>query len=382
MESNKLHALFPLGEAKGKAFLGREAESQQLFNNVKKGWHTLILSPRRYGKSSLVKHALRQLNIPYAEVDLFFATDELAVEKKILNATQQLLTRVSPSPDHWLKELVKIFKKAKKNWSISIKGIGLEFEPENHKDIPENIFESLDAIESLLAKQRQKAIIFIDEIQEIANITNSRAIEGAIRHFAQKADYLTLIFSGSNQHMLRHMFDDKTRPLYALCHKIHLERLPASIYAQYFKKVAKMTWGKTLSDATCHRITDLTECHPRATYLLCGLLWDQYGFGDKLPSPKDVDKVWSDYIAIESKDLKVQLRRLSTGQIKLLSYIAMGPADEITGKKSQEHLSMSSSAISQALQKLENLAYIEKTAQRGYRIIDPVVRAVLVMSET
>jgi hypothetical protein len=54
------------------------------------------------------------------------------------------------SPEGWLKTLSHFFKKANKTWTIGIKGLQLELQPENHQDIPSNI---LDALRALVCSQ-------------------------------------------------------------------------------------------------------------------------------------------------------------------------------------------------------------------------------------
>ena len=55
---------FPKGIAKDKSFFNRTEEVTRLMGNIEKGEHTLILSPRRYGKSSLAKHVIKKVNSP------------------------------------------------------------------------------------------------------------------------------------------------------------------------------------------------------------------------------------------------------------------------------------------------------------------------------
>lgn len=71
---------FPKGVTKDKAFFNRVDEVKRLINNIGKGEHSLILSPRRYGKSSLAKHVIKQVHYPYCEADFFLALDGKSIE--------------------------------------------------------------------------------------------------------------------------------------------------------------------------------------------------------------------------------------------------------------------------------------------------------------
>lgn len=371
-----LERYFPLGIASGEAFLGREKEIKQLKSNVSNGVHTLIISPRRYGKTSLVKHVIESNKYPHAEIDFFVAQNEFSIEKKILKGIQEIIAQID-APEKWLNVLVSFFKKAQKIWSIGIKGFKLEIIPEHHNDIPENILEALRALEYVLGKKKKKAILFIDEFQEIANIPISRSIEGVIRHFAQSSKHTVFIFSGSSQHLLRYMFDNKARPLYALCDQIKLNRLRPAVYNKYLNLISKRTWNKNLPELVFNKIIEVTECHPRYVYYLCMKLWDKAGSVKSLLTEKKVLEAWDKLIDDRLKDIRDIFFKKSLGQMKILTYIALGNTKELSGTKAQNKLEMSGSAIVQALKILEEEDLIEKADSR-YQIIDPLIKATLI----
>lgn len=367
---------FPWGIAEGDAFLGRDNEIARLIHNAARGYHTLLLSPRRYGKTSLAKQAIQQTKKHWIEIDLFVTQNEASVEQKILKGVQSLISQID-SPENWLSLLINYFKKANKTWTVGVKGIQLELTPDNHKDIPDNILETLNALEYVLSKKKQSAVIFMDEFQEIANIKINIAIEGAIRHFAQSAKHVSFIFSGSSRHMLMHMFGDKSRPLYALCDTIHLQRLLPTHYQPYLNKIAKHTWHKELSQEAFEKILQLTQCHPRYTYVLCAKIWENGMRAKKLPQTQDVEQAWLQLVNERSKDVREILTQRALGQIKILSLISLGHTTELTGQAAQSKLSMSSSAISQSLRELEHDDFVEKKENGEYFLIDPLVKATL-----
>ncbi len=368
---------FPLGLAVGEAFLGREQEQRLLSNNIKANRHTLLLSPRKYGKSSLVKHVIKKINYPAIDIDFFLISNSRSVESKILKGVRYLIKKLSDSPEHWLGTLTDYFRKINKQWTIGIKGFSLELIPDKYNDAAENILDALNAVEYVLKKKKQKAVLFIDEVQEIAKVEMNIALEGAIRHFAQEARRLTLIFSGSNRHMLEHMFGDNERPLYDLCERISVQRLMPEVYKPYLNKIAKLSWKQSLDKSVFNKIIELTECHPKTVYILCKKLWDQGSKQNKTPTVKTVKEVWLAYIEEKLKDTRNLLAKRSIGQVKLLTYIALGQYDNLTSKETQRNLDMTSSGIVQSLSTLEQSDYIERLADKSFRIIDPVLKSTL-----
>lgn len=372
-----LEQYFPLGLAEGDAFIGREQEIARLTSNIEHGYHTLLLSPRRYGKTSLAKKVITDQHYPWVDIDFFIVQNELAIEQKILKAVQSILDQIDV-PERWINPLVTYFRNASKTWSVAIKGVKLELIPEHHKDIPSNILEALSALEHILAKTKQRAVIFLDEFQEIARLENSKAIEGAIRHFAQASKYVVFVFSGSSRHMLKHMFGDESRPLYALCKEINLDRLPPEEYKIYLNKIAHKTWGKYLPHETFDKIIDLTQCHPRYVYSLCMYLWDYKESDPQGPLARDVVTVWDLIMTERMKDFREILLKRAQGQIKILSLLALNDIQELSSQYAQSKLMLSSSAIVQALKILEDDDYVERLDTGGYRIIDPLLKATLI----
>jgi hypothetical protein len=372
-----LEQYFPLGLAEGEAFIGRQDEIARLQSNIKHGYHTLLLAPRRHGKTSLAKKVITLNQHPWLEIDFFIAQSELSIEQKFIKGIQHILDQID-APERWVNPLVHFFKNAAKTWTVGIKGMKLELIPEHHKDIPGNILEALNALEHILSKNKQRVILFLDEFQEIAKLENSLAIEGAIRHFAQGSKYVVFIFSGSSRHMLKHMFGDQSRPLYALCKEIHLDRLPPQEYQQYLNRVAKKTWGIGLSEEVFQKIMELTECHPRYVYSLCMYLWDLKDQSKAAPVETDVQAVWIMLMQERVKDFREVLQKRAQGQIKILSLMALNYSTEMTSQDPQSKLMMSSSAISQSLKHLEQEDYIERLEQGGYRIVDPMLKAILI----
>lgn len=65
------------GEVSGNAFCNREREIQELIRDIQQGENIIIFSPRRYGKTSLIKRVLEiadQMDILTVYIDLYPAT--------------------------------------------------------------------------------------------------------------------------------------------------------------------------------------------------------------------------------------------------------------------------------------------------------------------
>lgn len=365
---------FPTGIAEGRAFCDRVLETRKLVDNITKGRHTVLISPRRYGKSSLAKTAIRATHFPHAEIDLFVAIDHLSVEAQFLKGVKELIQKVSDTPEQWFGALRNFFAKSEKKWTIGIRGLSLELTPEHSKDIAMNILDALNALEDILSKKNQRAVFFIDEFQEISELREAKAIEGAIRHFAQESKFLVFIFSGSNRRILSNLFTDRSRPLYLLCDRIQLERIAPQDYHHHINMIQQKHGRKPLDLKTLQMISGLTECHPYYINILCDRLFSN---SSKKFSEDDVQACWLGYVHEQRTETRKELTKLGVAQLKILVTIACGINRGLTRNECQQNLKLTSSAITHALKTLEEQDYIEKCPNNSYRLINPLLKTSL-----
>lgn len=366
---------FPRGIAVEPAFCNRVDEGKRLIHNIKTGQHTLLMSPRRYGKTSLVTYAVKEVNLPVGDADLFVAVDARHIEQRILAGIKMAMNQVFSSTEQLLKSLRDYFKTMDNQWTIGTQGIHLVLTPAAKESDPAtSIMEALLALEHLLKQKNKRGILFLDEMQEIGEVAEGKGIEGAIRHVAQQSQYLSFIFSGSNRHLLSHMFYDKARPLYKLCDRIVLERISVKDYEKHLTNICKKKWKKVMPPVSLNKIFELTECHPYYVNNLCLRLW-----GSTLkqpPSENQIESAWLDYAKEERLEVARELSSLSTGQRKILIAIASGFTTKMTGKEFLKRVNMTSSSVTELLQNLEQKDYIEKHGKE-YSLIDPLIKTML-----
>ena len=369
---------FPQGIAFGESFLGRASELKTLKYNINSSHHTLLLAPRRYGKSSLALNALKKLKLPSVEVNFFLAVTERAAERKIIDGVQELIHSVTQRTENILSSIQTFFKNSNKKWTFSIGGVGVELNPDRKDEPATNVHTALMLLEHVLLKKKKKAVIFFDEIQELEALQEGRAIAGAIRDIAQKSEHLIFIFSGSNRRMLHYMFDNSTMPLFELCDRIILDKLDKSLYEKYLQKIAKKTWNTLLSQEVIDKIIQLSQCHPRRIYNLCYLIWKDYSKDKNVPTLAKIEQCWFTLLEQRLKDVRYTLHRtLNPGQIKVLSLVASGAVRAMSGKVAQRMTNLTSPTIVKHLQALEELDYIERYDKSLYGVIDPVIADIL-----
>ena len=215
--SMNLRRYFPLGKAYGEAFCNRVDETNKLVSNIRRGVHTFLLAPRRYGKSSLCEEAFRQCDIPWTKIDFHLAVTERDSERLIIKCVMELIGESISQVDKLAAIIKSSLRHLKPKLDISAGPFSLELESNSACSPAENVVDALLLLEKLLQERNKQAVILFDEFQEVGQISKGKGIEGAIRHSAQETQNLAIVFSGSNPHMLQNMFENERRPLYKLC---------------------------------------------------------------------------------------------------------------------------------------------------------------------
>jgi len=367
---------FPQGIASGTAFLARESESNALKGNIKLTHHTLLIAPRRYGKTSLARQVLNELKLPHEEINFYLSRTAISVERKIRDCIKHVLSKKLARSEQIFASLKNFFARSSKRWTFGFKGIAeIELTPENENDIADNIFTVLSLLDETMLNLDKKIVLFLDEIQEIDLLDEGKQIQGAIREFAQQSKNVVFIFSGSNRRLLHHMFDDDSMPLYELCERIKLERIDAEDYCKYLNKVAQETFGRVLDEVVLEAIFTISERHPKRIYNLCYQLWLTDIKGSF--TTQDVQQCWDKFVQLRLDDTRSKLSKLNLSQLKVLILIALDFEQAMTGKQAQQKLDLSSAAITVAIKVLQEKDFIVRGDDNRFKFLDPLYKSVL-----
>ena len=364
---------FPLSVASGLAFCNRYDETEKLKRYIEHRRPVLLVSARRYGKTSLALHAIEQTKQPYALIDFFSAVDEQDIEKSILKGVGKLISRMESIPKRALALASEIFEGANIRAALSHVELSVEISKRNEKPAY-HVLDILERLEKLAKKTDKKIILFFDEFQCIAEATPDHAMESVLRQVAQLTKSISFVFSGSNRRLLHELFDDRNRPFYKLCERISLDRISEEHYITHIQKVVLKTWKEKLSPRSLECIFNYSERHPYYVNLLCSRLLLE----KKLPSHETIEKIWHQYAMEERSSVASEMELLSKNQRKLLTILARtGGTDAPLSNYFIQQANMSKATIDQSLTFLEKKDYVYRDQHDHVHVLDPLIKTVL-----
>jgi uncharacterized protein len=364
--------LFPKTVAQGAAFCNREQERKRLKHNIEAIQHTVVVSPRRYGKTSLILRTIEEITWPYAHIDLFLAVDEKKISERFLDGIAKLVAQVIPINVKAIAKIRDFFK----SFSVSLIAGNISFElklASTHPNPITTVKNAIEDLENLLKKYKKHAVIFIDEIQDMVQTTACNEIEAILRFYAQKTQHLAFIFSGSNRKLLQAIFDDRSRPLFKMCDQLNLQRISKQSYQDFLNAAALKKWKQKLPQNCLDIILELTEQHSYYVNYLCSLIWQLI----KLPTVEQIKNIWTQMRENEKSNIAMDIDSLSVNQKKLLHYIAA--KDLLTNPTAHHHqqtVQLTSRGITQSLKGLTEKYFIEVTPH-GISVTDPMLKAIL-----
>ena len=375
--------LFPSKVARGKTFCNRINERQQLKENIQQCRHTVLVSPRRYGKTSLVSQTISEIEFPFASVDLFLANDEKTITRRIVNGVADAMNKILPASKKILGKVQEIFKSFKISLGYQAYKLEYSFADNSTANNIDIIYEALMSLLKLAEHHNKTVVFYIDEFQDVTNSESYRLVLGAIRNVAQSSDNLCFIFSGSNRHLLTTLFDDKSMPLYLLCDTIKLNRIYSADYKIHINALAVEKWGEPLEDMTFNAIMKCSEAHAFYVNMLCNRLWKK----KTLPKANLVYETWDNCLDGESNRIVAEISALTKVQQDVLKSLALETVNEPFGHKFSSIVGRPVTSIRQSIQALLEKDFIFIVEQEDievvahkhgfYTLVDPLIKHML-----
>ena len=351
-------------------FIGREGEINRLATNFKYGMNTILISPRRWGKTSLVNKVaglVTSKELLVVKMDIFSCRNEYdfynVFSEAILKQTaskveewkdvakgfiERLTPKISMSPDP-LSE-----------YSLSLGITAKTHTPEEILQLPETIAQRKDC----------HVLICIDEFQQVGEFPDSLTIQKRMRSVWQHQDNVSYCLYGSKMHMMTNLFQKKSYPFYKFGEMLYLKPISLDAWKSYISGRFEQE-GKHISDKLIQKLCETVAYH--SSYV------QQLAYSTLLLTKDEVSEeilaaAVEDLISQNSSIFIEQTQSLTSYQLNFLRAILYGVNNGFNEKEVRESFNLGvPSNVDRLKKSLVEKELIEYT-ENGVEIGDPVLR--------
>lgn len=354
----------------GENFTDRERETERLLMNFKHGVNTVLISPRRWGKTSLVQKVCQlarseKLKIVY--LDIFSCRSDRDFYDAFASA---VLKQTSSKLDEWLEHAKMFLSRISPKISFGTDpmndfSLSLDLNPQD-----DDIDEILQLPERIAREKGINIVVCIDEFQQIAEFNDSKTFQKRLRTVWQLQKSVSYCLFGSKKHLMNELFEKRSLPFYKFGDAIYLQKIDTQNWVDYICRRFEST-GKHISKELAERICTQVENHSSYVQQLAWLVWIH---ADKTATSQDFELAYQDILDQNTPLFEKQTESLTTNQLNFLRAVIESPDSEWSSQEILQKYQLGSSAnvvaIKKALLKKE-LIEIEK---REVIIPDPVLK--------
>lgn len=260
--------------AKDENFTDRQKETDHLVTNFSSLINTIIISPRRWGKSSLVERASelvgkKKKKLRMCKIDLFSIRREEQFYESLAMAVLKSASSKWEENVHMVKKFLKQI----------VPRIVLNADPGNDfslsfdwNEVRKNPDEILDLAEKVTTEKRLKMVVCIDEFQNISEFEDPVFFQKRLRSHWQKHQNVSYCLYGSKRHMMMDVFTNPSMPFYKFGDMLFLEKIDTKSWKIFISERFSST-GKSISPVFSDQIVKLVDNHPYYVQQLSQQVW-------------------------------------------------------------------------------------------------------------
>lgn len=302
------------------SFTNREAESEKLQSNLLNGINTTIISPRRWGKSSLVEKVISDINKKNKKtktliIDLFSVSSE---EEFLELFAREVIKASSSKWEEWMSSGKDFFKKIIPKLSLGIDPVNdfsLSFD---WQELKKNSDEILNLPEVIAQKKGIKFIICLDEFQNISSFNNYLVFEKKLRACWQRQKSVTYCLYGSKRQMMTDIFNNSAKPFYRFGDIMLLQKIQTSKWVTFICKSFTST-NKKIDEQTALIIPQIMKNHSWYVQQLAHYTWN---ITNKKATTTEIQKALNELINANTPLYQKETESISHTQLNLLKAVA------------------------------------------------------------
>ena len=343
--------------ADGKWFTDREEDRKRLSANFLYGVNTIIISPRRYGKTSLVRNVAGSFHAPGIKIilcDIFSCKTQEDFYKVF---AKSIIKQTASKWEEWLENTRRFL-------SALTPKISFGSDPANDFSISFDLTDKQLLDEEILnlplkiAKEKNlKIVVCIDEFQQISEFPDHILFQKKLRSYWQlQANAVSYCLFGSKKHLMRDFFSKSSMPFYKFGDVLFLDKIASEHWIAYIRKRFNDT-GKHIPEDMALKICQTIDNHSSYVQQLAWLVWIRT---EHTATWENFNDACSDLLVQNSNLFSNYYDNLSALQIKFLKAIADGHTENLNSAEILRNYEIpSSSNITRIKKSLEQKEIID-----------------------
>lgn len=348
-----------------KYFCDREVETKTLLSHLKNGRNVTLISPRRIGKTGLIKNTFYHLkeqekDATFLYIDIF-ATKNLHDFVELMGV--MVINEIVRKNASFIEKTISFFSALRPVLSMDpLTGepsVSITVEPSKEDITIQSIFNYLNDSE-------QEVYIAIDEFQQIAEYPE-KGTEALLRSYIQFAQHVHFIFSGSKFHLMAEIFGSPKHPFYQSTEMMGLKPLDSDVYYDFCLQFFKEKGGNIEKDIFEY-LYNMFEGH--TWYIQC-IMNRLYEANTNVESIDQVNAAILSILAGREPQFESLSQFFTGNQFSLLKAIAKEGivAQPTAGRFIKSHNLSGASSTKAALKVLEDKELVYRKPE-GYIIYD------------
>ena len=296
----------------GEYFTDRVREVAYIKEFVNSANHLVLISPRRFGKSSVVAKAVRLSGRKHITVNLQQTTSVSDLSAKLLREFFKV------HPLERIRHLITHFRVIPTVSTNPLTGsMDVSFQPDADGTV---LIEDVLTLIERAHSEKDRMIVVLDEFQEVCDLAPK--FDKQLRSLMQQHKHINYILLGSQESMMIDIFENKKSPFYHFGELMRLGKLPREDFHKYLSDRLSGIFHES-SDDLADKILDYTCCHPYYSQQLAANVWQvgvlQPDNGDPFNAAieqivnthgLDYERLWMNL----NRTNRWIMRRLSTGK--------------------------------------------------------------------
>ncbi|MFZ0301500.1 MAG: ATP-binding protein [Terracidiphilus sp.] len=352
-------------------FVNRTEELRQLVRDLADGQKIFLLSPRRFGKSSLVSVAMPRLKKRHIRTVSLTVSSYSSYTQFLEKFAEKVLRAAGP----WnrVKDWVTRFGRQVKpelNYNMNTGEVSVSLGRGEAFD-PAPIAPDVFALPGELTKNAGfRMAICLDEFQQISQF-NGGSVENALRNQVQEQREVGYVFAGSQPSLMREMLSSQ-RPFNKAGPQMFLDKIDASDWKEFITRQFRKR-GRSLDEAALKALLNAADLIPYDVQRIAHELWDHAELRDKRRlDASDVHSVTADLVTSQSTYYELLWDQLSARQRAALQALANHGVSNIYSQQVRDSFRLGpASTVQKSLQSLDSRDVLDRY-KGTYFFIDPL----------